>query len=383
MPTVRDAGRQLHQLLHHHDSFMTTLPLKGIKVLDLSRVLAGPLCTMMLGDLGADVIKVERPGTGDETRGWGPPFDARGESAYFLSCNRNKRSLEADLGKPADRDLLCTLARDADVVVENFLPGALSQKGLDAVELLQANPSLIWCTIGGYSHDPRRPGYDVAVQAESGWMSVTGDPGGPPMKTAVAFVDVITGKDAAVAILAALVGRERRTAAERRLRITLAGSAAAALVNVAQNVLVSGGEARRWGNAHANLVPYQLFETADRPIVIAVGSDPQWLALTEVLGDATLATDEILRSNAGRVQHRGRCVDAIQTVLRSAPAAEWKRRLEAAGVPMGEVRSILDAVRDAAGSALTGMPSSVGGTVRLPPPRLGEHTEEIHARRWG
>ncbi len=348
----------------------------------MSRVLAGPLCTMLLGDLGADVIKVERPGTGDDTRGWGPPFDSRGESAYFLSCNRNKRSLAADLDQPADRKLITTLARSADVVVENFLPGVLARRGLGHDVLLRDNPRLVWCTIGGYPEQPARPGYDFAVQAESGWMSVTGEPDGQPLRTAVALVDVLTGKDAAIAVLAALVARERATPAERHVTVTLAGSARAALVNVAQNALVSGGEAKRWGNAHANLVPYQLFETADRPVVVAVGSDAQWAELAQMLGDATLATDETLRTNAGRVTHRARCVAGVQAALRTSGAADWTARCAAAGVPVGEVRTVLEALRDVGASALTGMPSSVGGAVRLPPPRLGEHTADIRARGW-
>jgi crotonobetainyl-CoA:carnitine CoA-transferase CaiB-like acyl-CoA transferase len=361
---------------------MTALPLSGVRVLDLSRVLAGPLCTMMLGDLGADVIKVERPGGGDETRGWGPPFDDRGESAYFLSCNRNKRSLVADLDSEADQALIRGLARDADVVVDNFLPGTLLRKNVDDVQLLIDNNRLVWCSIGGYPEQPSRPGYDFAVQAESGWMSVTGDPLGQPVRTAVALVDVLTGKDAAIAILSALVGRSRLSASERRLSVTLAGSARAALVNVAQNALVSGREAARWGNAHANLVPYQLFDTADRPIVITVGSDAQWIALTGVLGDAGLGADPVLRTNAGRVTHRARCVDAVQATLRTAGAAEWKARCERAGVPVGEVRGVLEALANLGASAVTGVPSSVGGSVRLPPPLLGQHSDEIRARGW-
>ena len=359
------------------------MPLSGVRVLDLSRVLAGPLCTMMLGDLGADVIKVERPGTGDDTRGWGPPFDDRGESAYFLSCNRNKRSLEASLDDPDDGALVRRLAAGADVVVENFLPGSLARKDIDAAQMLAEQGSLIWCTIGGYLHQSDRPGYDFAVQAEAGWMSVTGDPSGSPLRTAVALIDVLTGKDAAIAILAALVARERRTAAERHVRVTLDGSARAALVNVAQNALVSGSEAVRWGNAHANLVPYQLFDTLDRPIVIAVGSDAQWRALTGVLGDASLARDASLGTNAGRVVHRLRCVAAVQHVLRTASAAEWKARCERVGVPVGMVRSVLEALAKTGASPLTGVPSSVGGVVRRPPPILGQHSAEIRAAGWG
>jgi len=357
--------------------------LHGIKVLDLSRVLAGPLCTMLIGDLGAEVIKVERPDQGDDTRGWGPPFDDRGESAYFLSCNRNKRSLAADLASEDDLRLVRQLASSADVVVENFLPGALQRRGLEAETMLAQNPRLVWCTIGGFPDQPMRPGYDFAVQAESGWMSVTGEPGGVPTKTAMALVDILTGKDAAIAILAALIGRKDRAAEDRRLMLTLAGSAVAALANVAQNALVSGAQAARWGNAHANLVPYQLFETADRQIVIAVGSDAQWAALAAILGDASLADDPQLRTNAGRVRHRDRCTRAVQAALRSAGAAEWTARCAQAGVPVGAVRTVLEALAQVEASPLTGVPSSVGGSVRRPPPLLGEHSAWICAHGWG
>lgn len=337
---------------------------------------------MMLGDLGADVIKVERTGTGDETRSWGPPFDERGESAYFLSVNRNKRSLSVDMDRAADINLLLQLAQEADVVVENFLPGSLSRKGLDAASLLAQNDGLIWCTIGGYPAEPSRPGYDFAIQAESGWMSITGDPDGVPMKTGVAFVDVIAGKDAAIAILAALAGRARSRAVERHLRITLAGSATAALVNVAQNTLVSGVPPRRWGNAHANLVPYQLFETADRPIVVAVGNDTQWQALVRCLDSPELANAESLRTNPGRVTHRTLCISLVQAALLRATAAEWVDRLIAAGVPTGAVRDVMDVLASLDASPLTGLPSAVGGSVRRPPPGLGEHDREIRDGGW-
>ena len=358
-----------------------TLPLKGVRVVDLSRVLAGPLCTMMLGDLGADVIKVERPGAGDETRRWGPPFDERGESAYFLSVNRNKRSVAADMAAEADRALVLRLIGDADVVVENFLPGALERLGVNPADALAANPRLVWCTITGFGSESRRPGYDFVVQAESGWMAVTGDPDGDPMKSGIALADVIAGKDAAVAILAALAGRDR--GADRRIVISLADSARAALVNVAQNALVSGARASRWGNAHANLVPYQLFRARDRHVVIAVGSDAQWLVCAQALGLGELAEDRALRTNAGRLRERNRVVTAITARVGAELAADVLHRLEAAGVPCGIVKSVEDALRDAPGaSSVHGMPPAVGGPVRLPPPRLDEHGSAIRERGW-
>jgi crotonobetainyl-CoA:carnitine CoA-transferase CaiB-like acyl-CoA transferase len=362
---------------------MTVSALSGIKVLDMSRVLAGPLCAMMLGDLGADVIKVERPGGGDETRGWGPPFDDRGESAYFLCTNRNKRSLTADLSQPADQQLLRELIAEADVVIENFLPGSLARKNIDYVALLALNPRLVWCTIRGYMNQPSRLGYDFAMQAESGWMSVTGEPDGAPIKTAVAFVDILTGKDAAIAVLAALVNRAGRSAAERFVEVSLSGSAIAALANVAQNALVSGKEAQRWGNAHANLVPYQLFDTADVPLVVAVGSDSQWLALVELLDDPALMADPAFRTNAGRVADRARCVEAVQRQLLKRPADDWQSKCEGAGVPVGRVRTVLEALREHETSPLYGVPSSVGGSLFRAPPLLGEHSAEIRRSGWG
>ncbi|HEX2779490.1 MAG TPA: CoA transferase [Gemmatimonadaceae bacterium] len=359
-----------------------TLPLLGIRVVDLTRVLAGPLCTMMLGDLGAEVIKVERPEEGDETRGWGPPFDERGESAYFLSVNRNKLSLAADLGSWRDRALVRDLMEEADVVVDNFRRGTLARMGLDPDQIRSERPSLVWLSITGFGADSDRPGYDYVVQAESGWMAITGEPDGSPMKVGVALADVVAGKDAAAAILAALVGRAR-TGEGARLHISLAASATAALVNVAQNALVSGSEARRWGNAHPNLVPYQLFDAADRPLVIAVGNDLQWKALTRVLGLDSLGEDPALESNAGRLAHRERVVAALAERLRSRTASEWVRSLDAAGIPCGTVRSVLEALREVRASPLSGVASPVGGLVRLDPPRLDQHGELIRARGWG
>jgi crotonobetainyl-CoA:carnitine CoA-transferase CaiB-like acyl-CoA transferase len=355
--------------------------LTNVRVLDLTRVLAGPLCTMILGDMGASVIKVERPGGGDDTRGWGPPFDEQGESAYFLSVNRNKLGITADLDDPADLALLRALANEADVVIDNFLPGTLERRGWGAEQSRAERPALIWCTIVGFSEEPRRPGYDVLVQAESGWMSITGEPGGEPMKHGVALADVLAGKDAAIAILAALVERGR-TGVGRRIHIALAASAEAALVNVAQNALVSGREPVRWGNAHANLVPYQLFHAADRSMIVAVGSDAQWRACANALELSELANDPALATNAGRLAQRARVVESIAKRLVALPAAHWLRCLDAVGVPCGLVRSVPEVLADRRASAKTGMPPSVPGTIRLPPPRLGQHTELVRGERW-
>jgi len=355
--------------------------LKGIRILDLTRVLAGPLSTMILGDLGADVIKVERPGVGDETRGWGPPFDDQGQSAYYLSINRNKLSLAADLDDPGDKELIVGLIGAADVVVDNFLPGALERRGLDPTVLVAKHQRLVWCSISGFGSADPRPGYDFVIQAESGWMAITGEPAGEPMKVGVALADVVAGKDAAIAVLAALVARAS-TGAGRRMHVSLAASAASALVNVAQNALVSGQEAQRVGNAHPNLVPYQLFRAADRPMVVAVGNDAQWRSLVVALDLRELASDSTLATNAGRVAQRTRVVAALAERLRQRPAAAWQRVLDDVGVPNGVVKSVLEALRAVDASALTGIPPSTGGTIRRAPPRLDEHGAAIRRLGW-
>ena len=355
--------------------------LEGTKVLDFTRVLAGPLCTMMLGDLGAEVIKVERPGSGDETRSWGPPFDAEGRSAYFLSINRNKLGLAADLDNAHDRELVARLIDEADVVVDNFRRGTLERRGIDPDAICARLPRLIWCTISGFGPATDRPGYDFVAQAECGWMAITGEPGGDPMKVGVALADVIAGKDAAIGILGALV-RRARSGAGGRISISLADSARAALVNVAQNALVTGEEARRWGNAHPNLVPYQLFRAADRPIVVAVGSDAQWLACARAIGLGELAADPALATNAGRLAQRDRIVSAFAKELATRPAAQWCATLDAAGVPNGVVQSVLEALGQSGSSPVTGVTPSVPGGVRYRPPALDEHGPLIRRQGW-
>lgn len=356
--------------------------LSGVKVLDLTRVLAGPLCTMLLGDLGADILKVERPGVGDDTRGWGPPFDAEGRSAYYLSINRNKLGLAADLDSAEDQALLSRLLEDADVVVDNFRMGMLAKRGLSPEQWRARRPELVWCTISGFGPSSDRPGYDFVAQAESGWMAITGEPEGDPMKIGVALADVLAGKDAAIAILGALV-RRFRGGEGARIHISLADSARAALVNVAQNSLVTNRDAGRWGNAHPNLVPYEMFKAKDKPIVIAVGSDAQYVACARALGLNDLADDPELATNVGRLANRERIVSAFAQRLAERPASHWRERLDAAGVPNGAVQSVLEALRETSASALTGMPSSIGGTVRYAPPALDEHGDAIRRVGWG
>lgn len=363
-----------------------TEPLRGIRILDLSRVLAGPLATMTLGDMGADVIKVERPEGGDDTRGWGPPFDERGEAAYYLATNRNKLSIAMDFDRAEDQALIHRLLADTDIVVENFRQGSLEKRGLGPDAMLARHPRLIWCTITGFGLASHRPGYDYVVQAESGWMAITGEPHGEPMKHGIALVDVLAGKDAVIGVLAALAARRdgiTRAAAERRIEVSLSHSAAGALVNIAQNVLVSGRDAVRWGNQHPNLVPYTLFEAADRPIVIAVGNDHQWSACARALGLAALAADPSVATNAGRVAQRDRVSAAIAAAVRAQPAAHWIAVLEAAGVPCGVVRPVIEALGDHETSPLSGVHPLAPRTVRRPPPMLDEHGALIRAKGWG
>jgi len=363
-----------------------SLPLSGIRVLDLSRVLAGPVCTMMLGDLGADVLKVERPLTGDDSRSWGPPFDGRGQSAYFLSVNRNKYSAALDLEAPSDCEFIRQLARGADVVVENFRAGTLERRALGARVLLEANPRLIWCTISGFGEDSERPGYDFVVQAEAGWMAITGEPGGAPMKAGVAFVDVIAGKDAAIAVLAALTARGLGTlgasADARHLKVSLLHSATSALVNVAQNALVSGDEAKRWGNAHANLTPYELFKTADGSLVVAVGRDSQWVACARALGVTALADDESLRTNRGRLAQRARIVREFSARLATNRSSHWMAALNGVGVPCGVVRGVREALSAVTASGEAGVHPLSPGKVRFLPPLLNEQGDAVRAKGW-
>ncbi|HEX6053124.1 MAG TPA: CoA transferase [Gemmatimonadaceae bacterium] len=358
-------------------------PLNGIRILDLTRVLAGPLATMTLGDLGAQVIKVERPGIGDETRAWGPPFDERGESAYYLAVNRNKLSIALDLDDAADIQTLSSLLHEADAVLDNFRPGTLERRGIDVDALLTQRPHLVWCTLTGFGPESKRPGYDFVIQAESGWMAITGEPHGTPMKVGVALADVLAGKDAAVAVLAGLAARgDARPASARRYFISLFGTAVSSLVNVAQNALVTAAEAKRWGNAHPNLVPYQLFMAADRPMVIAVGNDSQWRHCVRALGLDALASDPRLATNAGRLAHRQLVVDAVAERVRARPAAEWLELLSAAGVPAGVVRTVREALADVGASALTGVAPAPPGTIRLAPPRLDEHGALVRRFGW-
>jgi crotonobetainyl-CoA:carnitine CoA-transferase CaiB-like acyl-CoA transferase len=376
-------------------------PLAGVRVLDLSRVLAGPLCAMILGDLGADVVKVERPGTGDDTRQWGPPW-AGSEAAYYLCVNRNKRSVEADLKSAEGQALVRRLARGADVVVENFAPGTLDALGLGYADLSRDNPRLVFCSVTGYASDgpeAGRPGYDFAVQARAGWMAITGEPQGEPQKVGVAVVDVLTGQNAALAVLAALRERDR-SGRGQRVEVSLWDSALAGLANVTQAALATGREPRRWGNAHATIVPYQAFDAADRAFVVAVGNDAQWRRLCAAVGADELAADPRFGTNPGRVEHREEVTGALAALFRTAPAARWLEAMERAGVPCAPVQTVGEALADPAltadgvwwmEGASFGRVGTVASPLRLertpaslrhPAPALGQHTAEVAERGW-
>jgi crotonobetainyl-CoA:carnitine CoA-transferase CaiB-like acyl-CoA transferase len=379
-----------------HDADPTRrLPLEGVRVADFSRVLAGPLATMLLADLGADVIKVERPGTGDDTRGWGPPFVGQ-DAAYFLSLNRNKRSVALDLTTPEGAAAARRLALSADVVVENFRPGLMTRFGLDHDTLAAQRPALVTCSLVAFGEGGEaasRPGYDIIVQALSGLMSFTGQPDGEPTKVGVALLDVICGLYAANGILAALLDR-RATGRGRRIVVSLYETSLASTVNQAANYLLGGVVPGPLGNQHPNIVPYQLFDAADRPFILAAGNDRMYERTCEVLGRPELATDDRFATNEARVRHRDQLIPLLAEAFRRRPAGEWLAALEAAGVPsspvlrMDEVfatpegRRMVQEVDDPERGPLplVADPIRLDGElppVRRPPPRLGEHTAEI------
>jgi len=366
--------------------------LDGVRVVDLSRVLAGPYCTMVLADLGADVVKVERPAGGDETRSWGPPF-AGGEAAYFLSVNRGKRSVAIDLSDRDGRDLALELCAGADVVVENFKVGGAERLGVGYEHVRERNPAVVYCSISGFGsvrEPPGRPGYDFVAQAETGLMSITGPAGGEPSKAGVALVDVLTGLHAAAGVLA-LLHSERGG----RVEVPLLDSGLAGLVNVAQNALVTGVEPQRHGNAHPNIVPYQDFETASGRLAVAAPNDGLFRALCRAIGRDDLAEDPRYASNAGRVDHRAELVPELEARFRECEADDWVAALDAAGVPVGKVRSVPDALAaaEAAGRPATlrvdhptagplelvaspiWTEAAVGDPVA--PPLLGQHTRAV------
>jgi len=390
-----------------------TSPLSGIRILDLSRILAGPTCTQLLGDYGADVIKIEKPGTGDDTRTWGPPFlkDDEGnisrESAYYLCANRNKRSLAVDITSDEGASLIHRLVKHCDVVIENFKVGGLAKYGLDYEGLSTTNPDIIYCSISGFGQtgpNAHKPGYDLLAQAYGGIMSITGDPDGEPMKVGLGIADVMCGMYATTAILAALRHRDR-TGEGQHIDLALVDSQVAWLINAGTNYLVSGLDQSRMGNQHPNIVPYQVFSTTDGHVVIAVGNDAQYERFCTILQREDLASDPLYATNEMRLKNRQELIPIL-----AAEIAKWKRdelvaALDEAGVPGGAINTIQDVfetdqvtARDmkiimahpdagSVGVSLIGNPvkfSKSKISYRLPPPRCGEHTKEILAElaKW-
>ena len=379
----------------------TRLPLEGVRVLDLSRVLAGPYATMVLGDLGADVVKVEHPKRGDDTRHWGPPFAGEGEereSAYFLAVNRNKRSVGIDLKDAGGLERVKRLAARADVLIENWKRGALEKLGLGYEALRETNPGLVYCSITGFGPGPdeKRPGYDFLVQARGGVMGITGQPGGEPTKVGVAISDIVCGLFASNAILAAL---HRRAASGdgARIEIPLFESTLGWLANRGQEFLITGEDTGLIGNAHPSIVPYQTFDASDRPIVVAVGNNTQFARLCEVLGRPELAEDERYATNPDRVANRESLVSELQREISKRSADDWAGEIRAAGVPSGPVNTLADVFADehvkgsgmlqnidhpsASPLEMLASPILVDGgrlPIRRPPPSLGQHTNETH-----
>lgn len=381
-------------------------PLAGLRVLDLSRILAGPTCTQLLGDMGAEIIKIERPGEGDDTRSWGPPYvpgrdgTPTRESAYYLSANRNKRSVALDIAKPEDADRVRALARECDIVIENFKVGGLRKYGLDHETLLAACPSLVYCSITGFGQtgpNAAKPGYDLLAQAYGGIMSITGEPDGEPMKVGVGIGDVVCGLYATTAILAAIRHRDQ-TGEGQHIDIGLVDATVAWLVNAGTNHLASGRLPARLGNQHPNIVPYQVFEAADGHVVVAVGNDRQYRSFCDVIARPDLAGDERFRTNDARIEHRELLVGLIAEEVRKCDKAALVAAMEAAGVPGGPINNLAE-VFASDQVAARGMkiampyPDSAEGEVRLignpikfsrtpvtyrqAPPTCGQHTQEV------
>lgn len=382
---------------------MSDRALEGILIVDLSRVLAGPYCTMLLADYGAEVIKIEQPEMGDGTRQWGPPW-VGDESAYFLSVNRNKKSLTLNLKTPEGQAIARKLAVEADVVIENFKPGTVDRMGIDYETLAAENPGLVYCSITGYGQNGPyrdRPGYDFMIQAQGGIMSLNGPPDGDPYKVGVAIVDITAGLFASSAILAALHERSN-SGRGQYIDVALLDAQVAWLANVAHNYFASGEAPGRYGNAHPNIVPYELFPTADGYLALAIGTDGQYHRFCRIAGRPDLWADERFQSNAGRVENRDELVPLIQDICRQRPTTEWIERLVEAGIPAGPINDIPAVLADpqvqvremvqevdhatAGRIQLLGPVAKLSRTpaaIRQAPPSLGADTEEILAQRLG
>jgi formyl-CoA transferase len=376
-------------------------PLHGVRVLDLTRVVAGPYCSMFLGDLGAEVVKVEQPVAGDDTRGWGPPFIG-GESAYFLSINRNKQSLTLDLKSKRAAEILRALAKRADVIIENFRPGTMERLGLGEKDLRRINPRLIYGSLTGFGADGPMsdwPGYDLIVQAWGGLMSITGTPDGEPVKVGVAIIDLVAGLMLGKAIVAALYVREK-TGIGQRIDTSLLEAEVASLINVGSNYLIGGNIPARWGNAHPNIVPYQHFKTADGYLVIGVASETIWRRFCAAVGEGALIDDPRFSNNAKRVENRSALIALLSAMFSKRDNDTWFQLLTQAEVPCAPVQTIdqvfhapqvlhrkmlLEVDHPTAGKIrMAGIPvkfSDTPAAVRKPPPLLGQHNEEV-LRNW-
>ena len=382
---------------------VTDGPLSHIRVLDLSRVLAGPWATQLLADLGADVIKVERPGAGDDTRHWGPPT-LKDEAAYFLSTNRGKRSITVNYAVPEGQAIIRRLAAESDVLVENHKVGDLARFGLDYESLHREFSRLVYCSISGFGQtgpEAERAGYDFVIQALGGLMSVTGERGGPPQKTGVAVADIMAGLYACIAILASLAQRER-TGSGQHIDLALLDVQVATLANVALNYLVSGKVPERWGNAHPNIVPYQVFDASDRPVVLAIGNDAQFDRFCEAAGMPHLAADPRYATSPARVAHRDDLVAIVARLMKGRSAADWVADLEARGVPCAPINDVAQVFAEpqvrhrgmrvdlphptASTVPLVACPiklSDAPVTSRRAPPLLGEHTDAVLNEQLG
>jgi crotonobetainyl-CoA:carnitine CoA-transferase CaiB-like acyl-CoA transferase len=372
-------------------------PLEGLRVIDLSRILAGPYCSMILGDLGAEIIKIEKPDSGDDTRSWGPPF-IKGESAYFICLNRNKKSLTLDLQAPKGVEILKKLVTISDVLIENFSPGTMERFGIGYDILKDLNPRLIYCSITGFGPDGpyrNKTGYDMVISAIGGLMSITGEEDGPPVKVGVAITDVITGIFAQGAIMTALYVRDR-TGRGQKIDLSLLESQVASLVNAASSYLISGNIPKRWGTAHESIVPYQAFKAKDKYFTIGVGNDKLWIRFCNVIGRAELAEDPRFATNPLRVKNRKELIKILEEIFKEKVAEEWLTLLEKEAIPCGPINTIDEVFKDpqvlhremlveiehpkAGLIKMVGIPVKYSDTkpaIRLPPPVLGEHTQEI------
>ena len=371
--------------------------LDGIRVLDLSRIIAGPFCSQILGDMGAEVIKVEQPGSGDDSRTWGPPF-MQEESVYFFSINRNKKSVTVNIKDSRGKAIIRELAKRSDVLLENFKPGTLAKLGLDWEELRRDNPRLIFCSISGFGRtgpSAERGGYDVIIQAVGGLMSITGEPEGPPVKVGVAMTDICTALYAHGAILAALHARDR-TGEGQRIDLSLLETQIAALINIASSYLNAGEIPQKWGTAHVNIVPYQAFKTQDGYMIIGAANDRLWMKLCEAIGLSEVGRDPKYATNAQRVEHREEIVRLVEGRLTTKTRAEWERILAPIGMPCGPINRMDEVFADPQVRHLRMVQEAHHprlGTIRMvrnpvtfshtpvdlrqAPPRLGEHTEEV------